>query len=85
MSQEPILQIPEHIAALPEEEQGPALVKEIHDRRYAEGIAAGVEAIRSSLQAALDSIPTDSHLAAGAQMCVETIERIQMEALRVRG
>ena len=30
---EPILEIPEHIKALPEPEQGPALVKAIHDRK----------------------------------------------------
>lgn len=30
---EPILEVPAHIAALPEEEQGPALVKAIHDRK----------------------------------------------------
>lgn len=30
---EPITEIPDHIAALPEEEQGPALVKAIHDRK----------------------------------------------------
>lgn len=32
---EPITGIPPHIAALPEEEQGPALVQAIHERRRA--------------------------------------------------
>ena len=32
---EPITQIPAHIATLPVEEQGPALVKAIHDRKAA--------------------------------------------------
>ena len=30
---EPILEVPAHITALPEEEQGPALVQAIHDRK----------------------------------------------------
>lgn len=33
---EPITEIPAHIRALPEAEQGPALVKAIHDRKTAE-------------------------------------------------
>lgn len=35
---EPILEIPAHIAALPEAEQGPALVAAIHDRRFQAGL-----------------------------------------------
>jgi len=30
---DPILEIPAHIAALPENEQGPALVRAIHERK----------------------------------------------------
>lgn len=33
---EPITEIPDHIRSLPEEEQGPALVKAIHDRKAVE-------------------------------------------------
>ena len=38
-----ILAVPAHIAVLPEEEQGPALVQEIHDRK---GSSADKQATR---------------------------------------
>ena len=48
MSQEPILEIPEHIAALPEEEQGPALVEAIHARKN-RGLWAPPEEMRAAI------------------------------------
>lgn len=40
----PITEIPAHIRALPEEEQGPALVKAIHDRKADTQLRATISA-----------------------------------------
>lgn len=93
----PIMGIPPHIRALPEAEQGPALVQAIHERKLRAGVREevldicreqhqlgvrhGVTAIRQALVRTRDLYPAASHLSAGLTLAVGIIETIEKEAL----